>query len=1292
MEFRVLGPLEVTKDGQALVVASARQRALLALLVINANRVLSADRIIDELWGEEPPDSGAKAVVFHISKLRDALEPDRGKGEPGSVLVTEPAGYMLVTDPESIDAVRFERLAAEGHALLANDPAVALATLQGALSLWRGDPFADVTYESFAQTEIRRLEERRFRALEDRLEADLALDRPEVAIGELEALVSHHPLRERLRGLLMRALYRSGRQAEALRVYQEGRRVLAEELGIDPSPELRQLEELILRQAPELGPEPIPTSLRNPYKGLRPFGEQDAPDFFGREALVDRLADRLARVAGAGRILALVGPSGSGKSSVARAGLIPALRAGALPGSERWLITAMYPGSRPWEELESALVRVAAKPQPDLLEGLESDRHGLRRVVMRILPSDDSCLLLFIDQFEELFSLVEDTATRDRFLKAVLDATAAEHSRLLVLATLRADFLDRPLRHPEFAGRLRDGLEVITPLTRSELERAITSPARAVGVTFEPGLAGEIISDVADQPGTLPLLQYALTELFDGSRGHPLSRETYAAIGGVVDALGRRAEEVFLGLAPDAQEAARQLFLGLVTSGEGAQAVASRVRRIQLEALLGPEAPLQEVLDEFGCRGLLTFDRNPLGQPTVEVAHEALLTRWPRLCGWVDEQRDDLWARNRLHDAAQEWVQAGHDAGFLLSAGRLDLFASWAATTELQLTPTDREFLEASLAERRRREEADAARAAHESELEHRAARRLRALVAVFAAAAVVAAILTLVVLSQQRAARQEEAIASARELAAASIGALSDDPALSLSLAVEAARATAHRAYIVEEAMDALHWAVQESHIAYPTTDAPVAVRPAPDGPRGVFLLPPGELVRHAAAHAPRAFTDRECRTYLHQDSCPDPWTWDGDQLDVYTDDGLAPVERLAAVSLEGAVIRVAAPFAGDPGALLTGFTEETAVEVRWSSVSPGVDLEAQLGEGADLAVVSRPGLLSSLAEQAHIIDMSAFLDPAEIGTDPGGYLVELATGEEGRLHGVPWAVSVSSLIWYPVPEFEEAGYRIPETWDELITLSERMVADGRTPWCLGTDATGAAGAVATDWIEDLVLGSEGPQFYDRWAAHRGVTFESAATESAFRRFGEVAFGEGFVVSGRASITRIRRDWAVLPMFSEPPRCWLHRDGGEARAFWPRPDSAELAAFPFPPVDPEFRGAVTGRVYMIAVLHDRPEVRRFVEHLLTAEVANAIASSPPVAGMLPVRTVDPSRYADDTTRAQDALLRAALESGTFRVGASDLMHPDVGSGSFPQGLLTYLNFGNPSVAQVLADIEAGWP
>jgi len=242
VEFRILGPLEVGEQGRPLSLGGARQRAVLALLLTRANEVVSTDRLIDELWGERPPKAAANALQYHVSRLRKLL----GSSE---VIVTREPGYLIRVGPDELDLLRFEHLVEEGQR---SSPEAAARLLREALGLWRGPALADVAHESFAQAEILRLEELRLVALELRINADLALGSDAELVAELEALVRTHPLREPLRAQLMLALYRSGRQADALEVYRETRRLLVDELGIEPSAVLHELEQAILRQDPEL--------------------------------------------------------------------------------------------------------------------------------------------------------------------------------------------------------------------------------------------------------------------------------------------------------------------------------------------------------------------------------------------------------------------------------------------------------------------------------------------------------------------------------------------------------------------------------------------------------------------------------------------------------------------------------------------------------------------------------------------------------------------------------------------------------------------------------------------------------------------------------------------------------------------------------------------------------------------------------------------------------------------------------------------------------------------------------
>ena len=249
MEIRILGPIEVVDGGAPLSLPRGRARSLLGLLVLDAGEAVSVDRLVDELWGESPPPTVNTALQGLVYKLRNSIEPQRNKGEPPTILLTRPPGYLLDLAPEQIDTNRFRRMLAQAAAA---PPESAVELLRGALALWRGPAMVDFLYEPFAQAEIAELEELRLTAMEKRIEADLGLGKHRDLIGELERLAAEHPLREGVHGLLMLALYRSGRQVEALRVYADLRSTLVDQMGIDPGPSLKQLEELILRQDPTL--------------------------------------------------------------------------------------------------------------------------------------------------------------------------------------------------------------------------------------------------------------------------------------------------------------------------------------------------------------------------------------------------------------------------------------------------------------------------------------------------------------------------------------------------------------------------------------------------------------------------------------------------------------------------------------------------------------------------------------------------------------------------------------------------------------------------------------------------------------------------------------------------------------------------------------------------------------------------------------------------------------------------------------------------------------------------------
>ena len=425
MDFRILGPLEAHGDDGPIPLGGAKQRALLAILLLNANEVVSSDRLIDELWGDQPPDTAAKGLQGHVSGLRKALDPD--------LIVTQPPGYVIRLEPDQLDVTRFERLRASAREALAdNDPERASATLREALALWRGPPLADVAYESFAQAEIGRLEELRVAALEERIEADLALGSHADVVAELERLVRDHPLRERLRAHLMLALYRSGRQAEALEAYRQARQVLVEQLGIEPGRELRELHDAILQQDPELEaaaePEAEPTS--PPGRGV----------FVGREAEMTELLSALAdALGGRGRLALVTGEPGIGKSRLTEELVARARARGARILVGRCWEAGGAPAFWPW--VQSLRAYIDERGADDLREELRGGAGELAQLLpelRELLPETSDAPVLDPDAarfrlFDAATSFLKRAAAGQPIVLVIDDLHAADEPSLLLL-------------------------------------------------------------------------------------------------------------------------------------------------------------------------------------------------------------------------------------------------------------------------------------------------------------------------------------------------------------------------------------------------------------------------------------------------------------------------------------------------------------------------------------------------------------------------------------------------------------------------------------------------------------------------------------------------------------------------------------------------------------------------------------------------------------------------------------------------------------------------------------------
>jgi energy-coupling factor transporter ATP-binding protein EcfA2 len=431
-----------------------------------------------------------------------------------------------------------------------------------------------------------------------------------------------------------------------------------------------------------------------PYRGLRFFREEDTPFFFGQDAFVERLAGAVERRA----LVGVVGASGSGKSSVVLAGLVPHLRRGAC-GSV-WDAIAMVPGDRPLRNLAGALLPLLEPELTEtdqlaerrkLAEFLASEPDALRDVVGRILqkqPGTDR-LLLVVDQWEELYTLARHEQEQRRFQEALLDAAA--FAPLTVVLTLRGDFYGRALAYRPLSDRLQDAVVNLGPMTEPELQQAIEAPARKVGLTFEPGLVTRLLRDVKEQPGSLPLLEFVLTELWQQRQGGQLSHEAYERIGGLQGAIARRAEEVFTALTVAEQQTARRVFLQLVHVGEGTETT----RRRAACAALGEGS--QEVVRRLADARLVVTGRAlDSGEDTVEVAHESLLHAWPRLREWIESDRGFRAWQARFRVALREWEISYRDSSTVLRGIALVEAKDWGRERPTDLTDTEKEFIRKS--------------------------------------------------------------------------------------------------------------------------------------------------------------------------------------------------------------------------------------------------------------------------------------------------------------------------------------------------------------------------------------------------------------------------------------------------------------------------------------------------------------------------------------------------------------------------------------------------------------------
>ncbi len=803
LEVRLLGQFDVRRNGTPLAIPSRPAQSLLAYLLLNAGTTHRREKLAGLLWPDSSEENARSNLRKELWRLRKALAAG-GPSEQAFILADD---ISIAFNPSSDYWLDISTLDCGASQQATTDDLVKL------LAHYRGELLPGF-YDDWAVLERERLQAVFEQEVQRLLECLKEAQRWTEVLDWGERWIALGQRPEPAYRALMIAYGALGDRSKIASTFQRSIQALRDDLGVEPSeltyalyeqltggskqvvqtpptipwPVLDTAESLASSEAPPSGAYAVP-----PFKGLQYFDETDADLFFGRELLTAKLMDRLRD----GCFLSIVGASGSGKSSLVRAGLVPGLKHGeqladslfTLEGTTRWHIQVITPTAHPLEALARILTH---RPESTLayaqvLDDLERDPHGLHLTVQRFTP-DGRRLLLIVDQFEELFTLCRDEFEREAFVDNLLTATSADGAgSVMVVLAVRADFYAHCAQYDDLRYAVAEHQEYIGPMSLEELRRAIEQPARRGGWEFEPGLVDLILRDVGEEPGGLPLLSHALLETWNQRSGRTLTLKGYTESGGVRGAISHTAESIYQKLLPEQQEIARRVFLRLTELGEGTEDTRRRAARRELVVREQDTATVQEVLGILAEARLVT-----LGEDTVEVAHEALIREWPRLREWLNQDRAGLRLHRQLTEAAQEWERLQRDEGVLYRGVRLAQAAEWAAspTHSDQLNAVERAFLDASIAARDRQRAEEQARAAREARLERRSRNVLRVLVVVLLLATLGAFALTGIAFNQSDSARrgaittQGLALTSAAQLAASR-----DNPDLALAFAMAANR-----------------------------------------------------------------------------------------------------------------------------------------------------------------------------------------------------------------------------------------------------------------------------------------------------------------------------------------------------------------------------------------------------------------------------------------------------------------------------------------------------------------------
>jgi WD40 repeat protein/DNA-binding SARP family transcriptional activator len=958
VRITLAGRIAVEIDGMVLderALPGRQPRVAFSLLVLGRDRPVPRDELAASLWGEDRPATWEPALRGVVTRVRGFVVTS-GLGT-GDTLRSDAGTYRLhlPIDVEVDLEMAFWRLERAEAALRRGAAAAAVtdaAEARGVLVR----PLLSGGDSEWVEARRRELGHLLLRALDVLAEGRLALGQLADAVAAADAALDLDPYREPMYRTLMTAHARAGNPAAGLLAFDRCRRQFADELGFDPSPATQRLHLELLRNEPQKD-EAVRSQTRErtnaslerpaqadvpPYVGLRAFGESDADRFFGRDGDVARLLDRLAT----SRFLAVLGPSGSGKSSLVLAGLLPALRAGALPGADTWSIRVLRPGHHPVAALRSVTVA----------------------------PQEGRRLLVVVDQLEELFVLATQSE-RTLFVARLTELASSPDRAAAVVVTMRTDLYSALTDHPRLADLASAHQLLITPLDEVGLAEAIEGPARRGGLELEPSLTRTIVRDVARRPGALPLLQQALLELWRRRRGRTLTLEGYQEAGGVDSAVARWAETVWADLRPDEREVARRLLLRLTRPGVGTEDSRLLVPLHQLATNAAEEALVKRVVERLTAARLLTSTTDQGGLPQVELSHEALFQAWPRLRGWVEEDRAGLAVHHRLTEAALEWERRDRDAALLYRGVLLAEAAAWANRYPAAANPAERAFLEASDAA----VQVDA----------HRRVRRLRATVAGLLVGLTLTGGLAMVASEQAARSDAQARIATARALASAAVANLDVDAERSVLLALEAVEATRSvDGTIAREAEEALHRAL----ISHRTVDR------LAHGGRALALAPDGTWIAIAASNG-RVVSWGASGVV-------------GEQVEVAD----APLEAVA-ISLDGHLIAAAAGRGGirvwETGDLPGTLRLEAGEGVTGLAFAPdGRSLAASTTRGVlmwDLDEPSSPPreFRSGWSEADHVVFTPDGERLVSGVTDGTAHVYDLATGAASRLRGHSWAVN---------------------------------------------------------------------------------------------------------------------------------------------------------------------------------------------------------------------------------------------------------------------------------------------